>query len=71
MENQARVMIKNLAAAMAYLHSMSIVHRDIKPENLLVRVAVTVTDCKNLKENYLINLGRVGQQRQCSAVEIS
>lgn len=35
-ENQARVMIKSLAAAMAYLHSMSIVHRDIKPENLLV-----------------------------------
>lgn len=35
-ENQSRVMIKHLASAMAYLHSMSIVHRDIKPENLLV-----------------------------------
>lgn len=35
-EDQSRVMIKHLASAMAYLHSMSIVHRDIKPENLLV-----------------------------------
>lgn len=35
-ENQARVMIKHLASAMAYLHNMGIVHRDIKPENLLV-----------------------------------
>lgn len=35
-EEQSRVMIKHLASAMAYLHSMSIVHRDIKPENLLV-----------------------------------
>ncbi|XP_013103487.2 serine/threonine-protein kinase GA29083 [Stomoxys calcitrans] len=37
-EDQSRVMIKHLAAAMAYLHSMSIVHRDIKPENLLVEL---------------------------------
>lgn len=36
-ENQSRVMIKHLASAMAYLHSLGIVHRDIKPENLLVR----------------------------------
>lgn len=35
-ESQARLMIKSLASAMAYLHAMSIVHRDIKPENLLV-----------------------------------
>lgn len=31
-------MIRHLASAMAYLHSMSIVHRDIKPENLLVEM---------------------------------
>ncbi|XP_073823926.1 serine/threonine-protein kinase GL21140 isoform X2 [Musca autumnalis] len=37
-EDQSRVMIKHLASAMAYLHSMSIVHRDIKPENLLVEL---------------------------------
>lgn len=37
-ESEARLMIRNLAAAMAYLHSMLIVHRDIKPENLLVEL---------------------------------
>lgn len=40
-ESQARLMIRALAAAMAYLHAMSIVHRDIKPENLLVRFSFT------------------------------
>lgn len=37
-ESEARLMIRHLASAMAYLHSMSIVHRDIKPENLLVEL---------------------------------
>ncbi|XP_037957628.1 serine/threonine-protein kinase GL21140 isoform X2 [Teleopsis dalmanni] len=37
-EDQSRVMIRHLASALAYLHSMSIVHRDIKPENLLVEL---------------------------------
>ncbi|XP_052865214.1 serine/threonine-protein kinase GL21140 [Anopheles cruzii] len=37
-ENQSKIMIKHLASAMAYLHSLSIVHRDIKPENLLVEL---------------------------------
>lgn len=31
-------MIRHLASAMAYLHSLGIVHRDIKPENLLVEL---------------------------------
>lgn len=35
-EDQSRIMIKHLAAAMAYLHNLGVVHRDIKPENLLV-----------------------------------
>ncbi|CAJ1052498.1 serine/threonine-protein kinase DCLK2 isoform X4 [Xyrichtys novacula] len=35
-ERDATVMVYNLAAALKYLHNMSIVHRDIKPENLLV-----------------------------------
>ena len=35
-ENEACIMIQNLASALFYLHSHQIVHRDIKPENLLV-----------------------------------
>uniref|UniRef100_A0A182PU28 non-specific serine/threonine protein kinase n=1 Tax=Anopheles epiroticus TaxID=199890 RepID=A0A182PU28_9DIPT len=37
-ENQSKIMMKHLASAMAYMHSLSIVHRDIKPENLLIDV---------------------------------
>lgn len=37
-EPHARLMIRHLASATAYLHSLGIVHRDIKPENLLVEL---------------------------------
>ncbi|XP_029412590.1 serine/threonine-protein kinase DCLK2 isoform X16 [Nannospalax galili] len=35
-ERDGSAMVYNLANALRYLHSLSIVHRDIKPENLLV-----------------------------------
>lgn len=37
-EKEASTMIRNLASALFYLHSLHIVHRDIKPENLLVQI---------------------------------
>lgn len=37
-EKEASMMIRNLASALFYLHSLNVVHRDIKPENLLVQI---------------------------------
>jgi len=35
-EPMAQVLMKDLASAVVYLHSLDITHRDIKPENAFV-----------------------------------
>lgn len=51
----ARVIVRQVAIAVHYLHSKSIVHRDLKPDNILVmhtgighRVVVTDFGCASL-----------------------
>lgn len=36
-ESEARDVLRNLGAAVAYLHQIKITHRDIKPENIVMR----------------------------------
>lgn len=53
-EDQSRIMIRHLASAMSYLHSMGIVHRDIKPENLLVSFLTKI----NIFKIYILQKNR-------------
>jgi len=45
-EQEAKVLIKNLFEAMAFIHGKGIMHRDLKPENILLASKVSNTDIK-------------------------
>jgi serine/threonine protein kinase len=43
-ESEARPIFVQVARALAYLHSLSILHRDVKPENIMVSTRVVLCD---------------------------
>ena len=45
-EDKAKVVVKRLVSAVAYLHSMNIAHRDLKPENILLKSPDDDTDIR-------------------------
>lgn len=45
-EHEAKVAVRNLLEACAFIHSKGIMHRDLKPENILLASKVSNTDVK-------------------------
>jgi len=45
-ENEAKILVKNLLDAVAFVHGKGIMHRDLKPENILLASKVSNTDIK-------------------------
>lgn len=45
-ESDAKLLVKNLLEAVAFVHSRGIMHRDLKPENILLVSKVSNTDIK-------------------------
>ncbi|ELP90303.1 calcium-dependent protein kinase, putative, partial [Entamoeba invadens IP1] len=45
-EDKAKLVVKRLVSAIAYLHSLNIVHRDLKPENILLKDMDDDTDVR-------------------------
>merc|ERR1719345_474186 len=45
-EQEAKVLIKNLLEAVAFIHGKGIMHRDLKPENILLSSKVNNTEIK-------------------------
>ena len=56
-EQEIRAVVRDIASALEYIHSKSLVHRDIKPENVLLSRPAdspstvrfkSISDCKKL-----------------------
>jgi calcium/calmodulin-dependent protein kinase I len=45
-EREAREIIKQLTAAIAFMHGRGVVHRDLKPENILLKTRTDDTSIK-------------------------
>jgi serine/threonine protein kinase len=45
-EPEAKVLVRNLVGAIAFIHSRGIMHRDLKPENILLASKVSHTEIK-------------------------
>mmetsp|Transcript_131532 Transcript_131532/g.232391 ORF Transcript_131532/g.232391 Transcript_131532/m.232391 type:complete len:384 (-) Transcript_131532:95-1246(-) len=45
-EHEAKILVRNLLEAVAYIHSRGIMHRDLKPENILLSSKVSNTEIK-------------------------
>lgn len=45
-EHEAKLLVRNLLQALAFIHSRGIMHRDLKPENILMVSKVSHTDIK-------------------------
>jgi len=45
-EHEAKIIVRNLLEAVAFIHSKGIMHRDLKPENILLVSKISDTDIK-------------------------
>ncbi|CAL8108268.1 unnamed protein product [Orchesella dallaii] len=64
-EEEAKLMTNDIAEAIHYLHSLSIVHRDIKPENLFVYTQ-NGTGQDNQQQRRHLKLGDFGLALHCT-----
>ena len=62
-EHEAQFLVRDLSAAIYYLHSQRICHRDIKPENLLLTSCDLLSNCANLIRLKLGDFGLAVEMR--------